>query len=344
MYAISKVKVFVAEGGHSMKVLAGGGVSGNNATGEAAGFGDIKDLCVTDANIFVADQNMVRRVSFVGVVTTFAGSKDAGHVDAQGESARFNLIMALDFDESSKVFVCADANNHRIREITVHGIVTTIAGTGVEELKDGLRTAASFKNPQGLVTCNRWIFVSDTGNQALRCISPDGIVRTIAGGPTTGHRDACGGEALLHNPASICHDGNGRFYFIDTGNQRVRTFAADVSASIPLPPSDMTKVLASLCDEEAGNKNDLIFIVQGRPVYGLRAIVRARSKYFAALIGDSRDVQGLKSEEERAQARQKRFADASAIPLQIEIQDASYEGAKSSHQLSLTFKHCRIAS
>ena len=73
MFAISNVKIFEAAVG-GIKVLAGGGAGGNNATGEAAGFGNLKDLCVTDASIYVADENMIRCCTFAGVVTTFAGA------------------------------------------------------------------------------------------------------------------------------------------------------------------------------------------------------------------------------------------------------------------------------
>ena len=278
---ITRNQVFKGANAHPLEVLAGGGTANNNATGEAAGFTNLVDLCVTHAKIFVADAHTVRCISFGGVVTTFAGSNTAtGHVDAIGESARFHNIGALDYDKSLQVLVCADTNNHRIRSISMTGQVATIAGTGKAELKDGLGTAASFNYPKGIITYQRWNFVADTHNNALRCISPDGLVTTIAGGTAQGYRDAFGTQALLSHPTSICHDSGGRFYFVDSGSKRVRTFTADVSEKIPLSPSDMPKLLASLCDKETGGNNDLVFSIKksnGEKVFAVCSIVQARS-------------------------------------------------------------------
>lgn len=320
MYAITSNRVMTVTG-RAMEVLAGGGAANNNATGSAAGFSSLFDLCVTDENLYVADGNMLRKVSFAGVVTTFAGGTSGGHVDAAGESARFCNIRGLSFDRSLNAIICADSKNHRIRNISVTSSqVATVAGTGIAEWKDGLGTAASFNNPQGVATSSRWIFVSDTHNHALRCISPDGHVTTVAGSGA-GYRDGHGGDAMLNRPGSICHDGRGRFFIVDVCNQRVRSFAADLSERISLPPSDMVSTLASLCDEEKGSGNDLVFLVKNRKVFAVRSIVTARSSYFAALIGDSRDVRGLVTEPERAQAREARFSHRP----EIHITDASYE-------------------
>ena len=321
VYAITHNRVMTLTG-KTMEVLAGGGAANNNATGTAAGFSTLYDMCVTDENVYVADVSMLRRVSFTGVVTTFAGGTSAGHVDAVGEAARFNTIQGLSFDRSLDAIVCADTQNHRIRNISMAGLVTTIAGTGIAEWKDGLGTAASFRAPTGVATSSQWIFVSDTGNHALRCISPDGLVSTIAGGGA-GYRDAYGVEAMLNSPGCICHDGAGRFYFVDVSNQRIRSFAADVSERISLPPSDMISTLASLCDEEKGRGNDLVFLLNKRKVFAVRSIVKSRSSYFASLIGDSRDIHELATGSERAQAREARFSQNH--PQEIDITDASYE-------------------
>jgi hypothetical protein len=322
MFAISNVKIFEGAVGGVIRVLAGGGVAGNNATGEAAGFHSLNDLCVTDANIYVADQNMIRRCTFSGVVTTFAGASNPGHVDAAGEAARFNGICGLAYDEHSATIVCADTANHRIRKICMGAHTTTVAGTGIAELKNGLGTAASFSSPRGVVTWKRWIFVSDSGNHALRCITPDGLVSTLAGGRSAGFRDGVGSKALLNSPESICHDNQGRFYFIDLGNQRIRSFVANVTDVIPPARSDLPGILASLCDEKLGSGNDVIFNVGGKQVFAVRSLIEARSSYFKVLLGDSRDTRMLASDQERKEGRTARFT--SGTPVKIDVADASY--------------------
>ena len=334
MYAITAHLVYhLCPEDRNLALLAGGGAAGNNATGAAAGFHDLADLCITDSDIYLADQNMVKCVSFAGVVTTFAGSQQAGHVDANGESARFSNICGVSFDRDVGAIICADTNNHRIRKILIRTReASTVAGTGVAELRDGIGTASSFSRPEGVVASKRWIFVCDTGNHALRCVSPDGVVSTVAGGESAGFRDGFGAQALLHEPAALSHDGAGRFYFVDRGSQRVRTFTADVGCSIAVPPSDLCDVLAALCDESEAQTHDLVLSAGGCRVPGVRAIVCGRSPYLAALIGASRNVSLLGSDTDRETARAFRFADQSAgnagRPVTVEIENVSSDALR----------------
>ena len=337
MYAITANLVYhLCPEEQGLAVLAGGGAAGNNATGAAAGFHDLADLCITDSNIYLADLNVIRCVSFAGVVTTFAGSQQAGHVDANGESARFSNIGGVSFDRDVGAIICADTNNHRIRKILIRTReASTVAGTGVAELKDGIGTASSFSRPEGVVASKRWIFVCDTGNHALRCVSPDGVVSTVAGGESAGLRDGFGAQALLHEPAALSHDGAGRFYFVDRGSQRVRTFTADVGCSIAVPPSDLCDVLAALCDESEAQTHDLVLSAGGCRVPGVRAIVCGRSPYLAALIGASRNVSlasVLGSDTDRETARASRFATQSAGnaggPVTVEIENVSSDALR----------------
>lgn len=72
--------------------IAGGGPGGNDASGESAGFSEIRAL-VVDGNddLLVVDANCIRKVALQrGEVVTVCGSREAGHVDGVGGSARFN--------------------------------------------------------------------------------------------------------------------------------------------------------------------------------------------------------------------------------------------------------------
>ena len=70
------------------------------------------------------------------------------------------------------------------------GVVRTVAGTGFAGLQDGAAADAAFKWPAGLlVDPDGTILVGDTGNNAIRAISPDGRVRTlVAAGMLVGGR------------------------------------------------------------------------------------------------------------------------------------------------------------
>lgn len=134
-------------------------------------------------NIIVADtsNNRIRKLAADGKVTTLAGSGAAGYRDGLASDAEFDGPIGLAVDPQGNVFV-ADAYNDRIRKISTDGNVTTIAGTGAPGFSDGQAASAAFDTPSGLAVDNDGnIFVADTGNHAVRKITPQGEAVTIAG-------------------------------------------------------------------------------------------------------------------------------------------------------------------
>jgi len=102
--------------------------------------------------------------------------------DGPGAAARFNFPSSMATDASGNIYV-ADSNNNTIRKITPAGTVSTLAGAaGASGSADGLGAAARFYNPSGVATDSSGnIYVADTYNNAIRKITPAGVVTTIAG-------------------------------------------------------------------------------------------------------------------------------------------------------------------
>ncbi len=98
-----------------------------DATGTAARFNDPKAVVVDNAgNVFVSDKNnVIRKITPAGVVTTFAGSGSPIFADGQGTQASFNNPDGMFIDSDNTIYV-ADSGNNCIRKITPSGYVSTI--------------------------------------------------------------------------------------------------------------------------------------------------------------------------------------------------------------------------
>ncbi|HEY4246827.1 MAG TPA: matrixin family metalloprotease [Lacunisphaera sp.] len=200
----------------------------NDATGMAATFSSPMGIAQdTGGNLYVADatNNTVRKITSTGVVTTLAGSAGvAGTADGSGSAARFNHPTGLTIDSSGNIYV-SDSTNNTIRKITSSGTVTTLAGlAGVMGAADGTGNGALFNNPGGLsVDGSGNIYVADTGNSAVRKITPTGVVRLLAGLPgVAGLKDGTGSDAWLNQPKDVAVDSGGSVYVADTGNATIR--------------------------------------------------------------------------------------------------------------------------
>jgi len=74
----------------------------------------------------------------------------------------------------------ADYWNHRIREVTSEGMVSTFAGSENCGLVDGVGTAAQFYYPYDVAVDEKSnVYVSDWYNNRIRKITPTGLVSTI---------------------------------------------------------------------------------------------------------------------------------------------------------------------
>ena len=84
-----------------------------------------------DGTVYVADtdNNLIRKISPKGTVTTLAGKAgESGNTDGAGDAARFREPRGIAVDTAGNVYV-ADTGNNSIRQITPAGLVTTITGS-----------------------------------------------------------------------------------------------------------------------------------------------------------------------------------------------------------------------
>ena len=213
---------------HAQTVAGHKGVSGlRDGKGSTAIFADIgSSVKAPNGDIFLADMasHTIRKITPDGAVSTFAGSGDAGSTDAAGKAASFNRPTGMARDSAGNLFV-TDTGNHTIRRITPAGVVSTWAGkAGVAGSGGSPRSAALFNGPQGLaIGPDQSLYVADTGNHAIRRITPAGQVTKVAGFyGVPGYSDGAGSTARFNTPLGIAVNDNGDIFVADSANHTIR--------------------------------------------------------------------------------------------------------------------------
>ena len=99
----------------------------------------------------------------------------------------------------------------------------TLAGNGEAGFEDGQGAAARFSSPQGLARDKDGsILVADTGNHAVRRVTMDGEVSTVAGNGEAGYADGEGAAARFNYPTAVVVDKEGTIVVADRDNNRLR--------------------------------------------------------------------------------------------------------------------------
>jgi uncharacterized protein (TIGR03437 family) len=182
-----------------IRTVAGGGTNyddGILATDTAL---DPWGIVVDDGgNLFIASRSAshVRKVSPSGIITTVAGKTDSFSMSGDGGPAIYALIPAptgLALDHAGNLFIadnyiddfgpqpCCD---NRIRKISPDGIITTVAGVGVQGYSGdgGPATTAVLNGPTGVaVDAAGNVYVADYFNGVVRLLQPTGRSLLIGG-------------------------------------------------------------------------------------------------------------------------------------------------------------------
>ncbi len=219
-------RLLAVSGSGTVTLLAGSGKPGQtDGQGAAAQFKSPGGIAVDEPRqvIYVADtaNNVIRRVSFSGLVTTFAGSGRGDFADGTGTQASFKSPAGIAVDATGNVYV-ADTGNSRIRIISPAGVVGTMAGGTHDGFADGAALQALFKQPEGVaVSPAGTVFISDTKNNVIRKLE-NGIVTTVAGTGHGGFVNGSGATAEVKEPSGIAVDDAGNLYVADAKNNAIR--------------------------------------------------------------------------------------------------------------------------
>jgi YD repeat-containing protein len=169
----------------------GGAGLGNGGPATAAGTTPYSVVVGPDGTIYIGDGfSCIRSVNpSTGIIETYAGQcNNAGYAGDGGPAT-----SALMRTPEDMVFGCdgslyfADELNNRIRRISPSGVITTVVGMGVEGSEPfagdgGPATSANLYQPTSLdFAPDGTMFIADSGHDAVRRVTPDGIITTVAG-------------------------------------------------------------------------------------------------------------------------------------------------------------------
>lgn len=169
-------------------------------------------------------------------VRTLAGRPGSwGFADGAGAEARFGRAerigsLQLDVDSDGSIVV-ADFHGNAVRRVARDGTVTTIWGGTAQGFRDGPTATAQMWGPTDVAVAeNGAIYVADARNNAIRRISPDGIVTTVAGGDRSGLApgdviDGPAAEARFQWPRGLALDRDGNLFIMEL--RRVRRLSRD---------------------------------------------------------------------------------------------------------------------
>ena len=215
--------------GGIVTTLAGSATAGStDGIGAGASFNTPLGITVdANENVYVADygNNMIRKITPAGVVTTLAGSATAGSDNGTAALATFNGPSGIAVTPSGTLYV-TEWFNCDVRQISGAGVVTTLAGSGACGSDDGMGAAATFALPVGItISTNGVLYVADDGNNLVRMVTPAGMVVTLAGSLTAGSTDGDGSIATFNEPSGITVDPSGNLYVAERSNHLIRKVA-----------------------------------------------------------------------------------------------------------------------
>jgi streptogramin lyase len=197
-------------------------------------------------DVFIADtyNNRVVKVTPQGQVTAVAGDGVPGY-SGDGRLAIFaelNNPTGLAVDAEGNLYI-ADSSNNVIRRVDAKtGIITTVAGDyAADKASGGLggfagdggaATSARLNDPQGVAVDGAGdLFIADTFNNAIREVTPAGVISTVVNeaGPN-GAAPSPGGESngaaptssKLNTPYGVAIDqSTDTLYIADSNNSKI---------------------------------------------------------------------------------------------------------------------------
>lgn len=222
--------------GHFTTIAGDGseGYTGDGGPAKDATFNGMHNVAVTPAgDLYIADSwnHCIRRIDGeTGIITTVAGT---GKPDFSGDGgpatqATFNFLMCVSLNSTNDKLYVADLKNLRIRMVDLKtDTVSTVAGNGKKGVPTDGRpaTESPLIDPRAVaVDSKNNVYILERGGHALRVVTPEGTIRTVAGTGKAGGADGTALTAQLNSPKHVAIDLDDNLIIADDQNKRVRLY------------------------------------------------------------------------------------------------------------------------
>lgn len=200
----------------------------NNAIRKITQAGDVSTYLALDYNpeyLAINPQGAIYVSQFSNIITQYpAGGGSTRTASTQANNNQFAI------DAAGNLYY-AGAYNQIMYKVSPALVGSNFAGQYFGGFVDGAYGIGKFNTVSGIAVdpTTQNIIVSDQYNNAIRMVTPAGVISTIAGGGNYsgqyGYQDGTLGSALFNSPESVAVDKNGIIYVVDYNNNAIRKIA-----------------------------------------------------------------------------------------------------------------------
>ena len=218
-----------------INTVAGNGLLGNGGDGglatEASLFSPWSIAFGPDGNLYILDNNRIRRVGVDDIINTVVGTGHRAFRGDGGLATEASLYKPTDIVFGPDGGLCiVNYYTNRIRRVGVDGIINTIVGKGSWGFSGngGLATEAKLSGLAGIAFGpDGNLYIVD--GKRIRRVGVDGIISTVAGDGLA-RFSGDGGlatQASLGYPIDITFGPDGSLYIADLYTNRIRRVGVD---------------------------------------------------------------------------------------------------------------------